>query len=153
MRLAPESPRVVGICVLRTRTKTARLERCDRLPTARRRDGVATNNITGKREDRFSHIYIIGKNTCQACVLELPGVARRRAQLSFGDGFDCGRSERSSRRPDEDADAVLADEEIVAAVYEALGKRRPKSRCRGRRGVPDDVVLRLLILKHRATRC
>jgi hypothetical protein len=116
-------------------------------------DGVATNNITGKREDRFSHIYIIGKNTCQACVLELPGVARRRAQLSFGDGFDCGRSERSSRRPDEDADAVLADEEIVAAVYEALGKRRPKSRCRGRRGVPADVVLRLLILKHRATRC
>jgi transposase, IS5 family len=46
------------------------------------------------------------------------------------------------------ADAVLADEEIVAAVYEALAKRHPKSRCRGRRGAPADVVLRLLILKH-----
>jgi IS5 family transposase len=46
------------------------------------------------------------------------------------------------------ADAVLADEEIVVAVYEALAKRHPKSRCRGRRGAPADVVLRLLILKH-----
>jgi len=33
-------------------------------------------------------------------------------------------------------------------VYEALGKRRPQSRCRGRRGAPADVVLRLLVLKH-----
>jgi IS5 family transposase len=46
------------------------------------------------------------------------------------------------------ADAVLADDEIVAAVYEAFGKRRPQSRCRGRRGAPADVVLRLLVLKH-----
>jgi IS5 family transposase len=37
---------------------------------------------------------------------------------------------------------------MVAAVYEALGKRHPKSRSRGRRGVPAEVVLRLLILKH-----
>src|SRR5882757_1521639 len=33
-------------------------------------------------------------------------------------------------------------------VYEALAKRHPKSRCRGRRGAPADMVLRLLILKH-----
>src|SRR5512145_3124313 len=46
------------------------------------------------------------------------------------------------------ADQVLADEAIVAAVYEALGKRHPKSRSRGRRGVPAEVVLRLLVLKH-----
>jgi IS5 family transposase len=46
------------------------------------------------------------------------------------------------------ADEVLADEEIVAIVYEALAKRHPKSRCRGRRGTPADAVLRLLILKH-----
>src|ERR1700719_508406 len=43
---------------------------------------------------------------------------------------------------------VLADEAIVATVYEALAKRHPKSRCRGRRGAPADMVLRLLILKH-----
>src|ERR1700757_4955806 len=46
------------------------------------------------------------------------------------------------------ADRVLADEEIVAAVYEALAKRRPKSRSRGRLGAPAEVVLRLLVLKH-----
>jgi transposase, IS5 family len=37
---------------------------------------------------------------------------------------------------------------MVAAVYEALGKRHPKSRGRGRLGTPAEVVLRLLILKH-----
>jgi IS5 family transposase len=46
------------------------------------------------------------------------------------------------------ADEVLADEDILAAVYETLAKRHPKSRCRGRRGAPADMVLRLLILKH-----
>ena len=48
----------------------------------------------------------------------------------------------------EHADAVLADEAIVSAVYEALAKRHPKSRSRGRHGTPAEVVLRLLILKH-----
>ena len=33
-------------------------------------------------------------------------------------------------------------------VYEALAKRRPKSRRRGRRGTPAEGVLRLLTLKH-----
>ena len=37
---------------------------------------------------------------------------------------------------------------MVATVYEALGKRHPKSRSRGRLGAPADVVLRLLVLKH-----
>src|SRR5271169_6375822 len=46
------------------------------------------------------------------------------------------------------ADQILADKEIVAAVYEALTKRHPQSRTRGRRGVPAEVVLRLLVLKH-----
>ncbi len=46
------------------------------------------------------------------------------------------------------ADRVLADDEIVAAVYEALAKRHPKSRSRGRLGAPAEMVLRLLILKH-----
>jgi IS5 family transposase len=48
----------------------------------------------------------------------------------------------------EHADRVLADEQIVAAVYEALARRHPKSRSRGRLGAPAEVVLRLLILKH-----
>src|SRR5258705_4692799 len=72
----------------------------------------------------------------------------RRTQLSFGDGLIA--EEVSDLREDwmKHADSVLADEEIVAAVYEALAKRHPKSRCRGRRSAPADMVLRLLILKH-----
>ena len=75
-------------------------------------------------------------------------IEMRRRQLSFGDGLIA--EEVSDLRDDwmTHADAVLADEAIVAAVYEALAKRHPKSRCRGRRGAPADMVLRLLILKH-----
>ncbi len=75
-------------------------------------------------------------------------IEMRRRQLSFGDGLIA--EEVSDLREDwmEHADAVLADEEITAAVYEALAKRHPKSRCRGRRGAPADMVLRLLTLKH-----
>jgi transposase, IS5 family len=75
-------------------------------------------------------------------------IEMRRAQLSFGDGLIA--EEVSDLREDwmPYADQVLADEQIVAAVYEALAKRRPKSRSRGRRGTPAEVVLRLLVLKH-----
>jgi len=48
----------------------------------------------------------------------------------------------------EHADQILGDKEIVAAVYEALAKRHPQSRTRGRPGTPAEVVLRLLVLKH-----
>jgi IS5 family transposase len=75
-------------------------------------------------------------------------IEMRRAQLSFGDGLIA--EEVSDLREDWMlyADHVLADEQIVAAVYEALAKRWPKSRSRGRRGTPAEVVLRLLVLKH-----
>ena len=69
-------------------------------------------------------------------------IEMRRAQLSFGDGLIA--EEVSDLREDwmEDADQVLADEAIVVAVYEALAKRHPKSRSRGRRGTPAEVVPR-----------
>ncbi len=75
-------------------------------------------------------------------------IEMRRAQMSFGDGLIA--EEVSDLREDlmNHVDAVLADESIIAAVYEALAKRHPKSRCRGRRGAPADMVLRLLVLKH-----
>ena len=75
-------------------------------------------------------------------------IKMRRAQLSFGDGLIA--EEVSDLREDwmKHADKVLDDEQIVAAVYEALAKRRPKSRSRGRLGAPAEMVLRLLILKH-----
>src|SRR5215813_13884769 len=75
-------------------------------------------------------------------------IEMRRAQLSFGDGLIA--EEVSDLREEwmPHADQVLADEQIVAAVYEALARRHPKSRSRGRLGAPAEVVLRLLILKH-----
>jgi IS5 family transposase len=72
----------------------------------------------------------------------------RRAQLSFGDGLIAEEVSDLRENWMQQADRVLADEEIVAAVYEALAKRRPNSRNRGRRGIPAEVVLRLLVLKH-----
>lgn len=75
-------------------------------------------------------------------------IEMRRVQLSFGDGLIAG--EVSDLREDwmEHADAMLSDEDIVAAVYEALARRHAKSRSRGRRGVAAEIVLRLLLLKH-----
>jgi IS5 family transposase len=72
----------------------------------------------------------------------------RRAQLSFGDGLIA--EEVSDLREDwmEHADQILADEEIVSVVYDALSKRHPKSRSRGRFAAPAEMVLRLLVLKH-----
>ena len=75
-------------------------------------------------------------------------IEMRRAQLSFGEGLIA--EEVSDLREDwmEHADQVLADDAIVGAVYEALSRRHPKSRSRGRLGTPAEVVLRLLVLKH-----
>jgi transposase, IS5 family len=72
----------------------------------------------------------------------------RRAQLTFGDGLIAGEVSDLRDSWMDHADRVLADEQIIAAVYEALARRHPKSRSRGRLGVPAEVVLRLLILKH-----
>jgi IS5 family transposase len=75
-------------------------------------------------------------------------IEMRRRQLSFGDGLIA--EEVSDLREDwmKHADEVLADEGIEMVVYEALAKRHPNSRSRGRRGTPAAVVLRLLTLKH-----
>ena len=75
-------------------------------------------------------------------------IEMRRAQLSFGDGLIAEEVSDLREAWMKHADAVLADQDIVAAVYEALARRHAKSRSRGRRGAPAEVVLRLLILKH-----
>ncbi len=72
-------------------------------------------------------------------------IEMRRAQLSFGDGLIAEEVSDLRENWMEYADQVLTDEEIVAAVYEALAKRHPKSRSRGRLGRPAEVVLRLLV--------
>jgi transposase, IS5 family len=54
-------------------------------------------------------------------------IEMRRKQISFGDGLIAGEVSDLRESWMKHADAVLADEGIVAAVYEALAKRHPKS--------------------------
>ncbi len=75
-------------------------------------------------------------------------IEARHVQLSFGDGLIAEEVTdlwEDWMRP---ADQVLDDDQLLSTVYEALVKRSPKSRTRGRRGTPAEVVLRLLLLKH-----
>jgi IS5 family transposase len=75
-------------------------------------------------------------------------IEARRQQLQFGDGLIAEEISNLRESWMTYADQVLEDEQLVATVYEALTKRRPKSRTRGRLGAPAEVVLRLLLLKH-----
>ena len=75
-------------------------------------------------------------------------IETRRVQRSFGDGLIAEEVKDLHEAWMKHADRVLADKEIVAAIYEALAKRHPQSRSRGRPGTPAEVVLRLLVLKH-----
>src|ERR1700746_2272093 len=72
----------------------------------------------------------------------------RRAQLKFGDHWVAEELADLREAWMIHADQILDDEIIVAAVYDALSKRHPKSGSRGRHGAPAEMVLRLLILKH-----
>jgi IS5 family transposase len=42
----------------------------------------------------------------------------------------------------------LDDDPLLNVVYEALVRRAPKSRTFGRLGVPAEIVVRMLLLKH-----
>jgi hypothetical protein len=71
-----------------------------------------------------------------------------RPQLSFAEGLieeEVGPLWEEWMRQ---VDALLADRELVQIVYEALARRYPQSRTRGRPATPAEVVLRLLLLKH-----
>ena len=72
----------------------------------------------------------------------------RRQQRTFGDGFVADAVPDWQEAWIPHADAILDDDQMVSAVYEALGNRHPQSRTRGRRGAPAELVLRLLVLKH-----
>jgi len=75
-------------------------------------------------------------------------IEARRAQLSFGDKLIAEEVDGLYEDWMVYADEVLADDAIVTAAYEALGKRHRMSRTRGRRGYSAEVVVRLLVLKH-----
>jgi len=72
----------------------------------------------------------------------------RRVQRSFGDGFVAEAVDDLQEAWMRHADAILDDDHVVAAVYDALAQRHPQSRTRGRPGAPAEMVLRLLVLKH-----
>jgi IS5 family transposase len=74
--------------------------------------------------------------------------ARRGAQITFAEGLIAGEVDDLWDDWMRSADQLLEDEQLVTAVYEALMKRHPKSRTRGRLGAPAEMVLRLLLLKH-----
>ena len=71
-----------------------------------------------------------------------------RAQLHVADGLIAEEISDVWEDWMHAADQVLDDAPLLATVYDALAKRHPQSRTRGRRGTPADVVLRLLVLKH-----
>ena len=71
-----------------------------------------------------------------------------RPQISFAEGLieeEVGSLWEPWMR---EVDELLADPELLQIVYQALARRSPQSRTRGRPGTPADVVLRLLLLKH-----
>jgi IS5 family transposase len=77
---------------------------------------------------------------------------RRPRQRSFGEGLIEEETASLWEPWMRQADLVLEDEKLVSAVYEALVKRRPKSRTRGRRGVAAEIVLRMMLLKFKHIR-
>jgi IS5 family transposase len=71
-----------------------------------------------------------------------------RRQLNFAEGLiveEVGELWEDWMRQ---VDEVLTDQALLGTVYEALARRWPHSRTRGRKGTPAEVVLRLLLLKH-----
>jgi len=66
----------------------------------------------------------------------------RRLQRGFGDGFVAEAVTDLQEAWMRHADALLDDDALVSAVYEALGRRHPKSRTRGRRAAPADAETR-----------
>ena len=75
-------------------------------------------------------------------------IEARRVQGTFGDGFVAEIVTDLREAWMRHADVILDDDQLVSIVYEALTKRHPKSRTRGRRGAPAEMVIRLLVLKH-----
>ena len=72
----------------------------------------------------------------------------RRAQTTFADGLIAEEVSDLWEPWMRHSDAVLEDEQLVEIVCQALSKRCKKSKTRGRKDTPAEVVLRLLALKH-----
>jgi transposase, IS5 family len=75
-------------------------------------------------------------------------IATRRLQRSFADGFIAEAVEDLWEPWMRHADQALEDDALLLIIQQELAKRCKKSKTRGRKGTPAEVVLRMLLLKH-----
>jgi IS5 family transposase len=75
-------------------------------------------------------------------------IAARRQQRNFADGFIADAVEDLWEPWMRHADKALEDDALLLIIQEELAKRCKKSKTRGRRATPAEVVLRMLLLKH-----
>jgi transposase, IS5 family len=73
---------------------------------------------------------------------------RRPAQYSWGDGLIQEHTGDLWEPWMRHADKALEDEKLLLLIQQELMKRLKKSKTRGRKGTPAEVVLRMLLLKH-----
>ena len=74
-------------------------------------------------------------------------IAARRLQRHFGDGFVVEAVEDLWEPWMRHADVALEDDALLLLIQQELAKRCQKSKTRGRKATPAEVVLRML-LKH-----
>lgn len=75
-------------------------------------------------------------------------IAARRLQRSFADGLITGEVDDLWEPWMRHADQVLEDDALLTLIQNELTKRCRKSKTRGRRATPVDVILRMMLLKH-----
>jgi IS5 family transposase len=75
-------------------------------------------------------------------------IAARRQQLNFADGLIAETVEDLWEPWMRYADQALEDDTLLTIIQEELAKRCKKSKTRGRKATPAEVVLRMLLLKH-----
>src|ERR1700719_4819421 len=120
----------------------------NRLMTCAGGSAITTSSRKRSRTSASSTTLYCGRMAPRRDAQGRTHVQTRRAQRTFGDGLIAEEVKDLHEEWMKHADRVLGDKEIVAAIYEALAKRHPQSRTRGRPGTPAEVVLRLLVLKH-----
>lgn len=75
-------------------------------------------------------------------------IAARRLQRDFADGFIAEAVEDLWEPWMRHADKALEDDALLLLIQQELAKRCTKSKTRGRKATPAEVVLRMLLLKH-----
>ena len=75
-------------------------------------------------------------------------ITARRLQRDFADGFIAEAVEDLWEPWMRHADQALEDDALLLLIQQELAKRCQKSKTRGRKATPAEVVLRMLLLKH-----